>query len=413
MPVRLAVKYPRAVAAPRARRPYVLALAVWAAWLFAVLAVVVEGVRSGAIADPINNWAHFGGSLWPLFIWDFTWYRQVAVFGYAHGHIGPEYAFFPLWPLVIRATGTVPDWIGPFVVVIPASAAAFAGVVASNPGERSWRSAAVLACWPASFLLMMGYPDVVALAAAAWAAALALRGHPWLAGVLGGVAAFARPPGFLIALPLALVVRSSLAGRIFAAAVPVGVAAGVQIFLWIRSDDPLAFVHAQQLPYFARNGPGRLKHWPGHLVDALQTHSLLIAVGAVLGIAVVFAVYRRFGRWPAIGAAYVAIAAGLLLGAQATQTRIESAVLGVTVPVLALLWSWGGRYRPWALFATAVIALSVFSGSVTSFPRQALFAFPLFWAVADGPRPLRHPLVALGAIAANVAYALTLARYAP
>ena len=40
-------------------------------------------------------------------------------------------------------------------------------------------------------------------------------------------------------------------------------------------------------------------------------------------------------------------------------------------------------------------------------------AFPLYWAVAEGPRPLRHPVVAVTAIAANVAFALTLAKYAP
>jgi hypothetical protein len=60
-----------------------------------------------------------------------------------------------------------------------------------------------------------------------------------------------------------------------------------------------------------------------------------------------------------------------------------------------------------------VIGVAFFSGTVTSFARQALFAFPLYWAVADGPKPLRHPLVAFTAIAANVAFALTLAKYPP
>jgi len=83
------------------------------------------------------------------------------------------------------------------------------------------------------------------------------------------------------------------------------------------------------------------------------------------------------------------------------------------VPILGVLWWLGPRYRPWALFATAVVGVSFFSGTVTSFARQALFAFPLYWAVADGPRPLRHPLVAAVAVAANVAFALTLAKYAP
>ena len=85
----------------------------------------------------------------------------------------------------------------------------------------------------------------------------------------------------------------------------------------------------------------------------------------------------------------------------------------MTFPVLVLLWRRGRDYVPWALFATAVLATSFFSGSVTSFGRQALFAFPLFWTVADGPPLLRHRVVAAAAIAANVAYALTLTRYSP
>ena len=124
-------------------------------------------------------------------------------------------------------------------------------------------------------------------------------------------------------------------------------------------------------------------------------------------------VARRFGRWYAGALAYGLIAAALLLGAQTPQTRIESAVLAVAVPILGVLWWLGPRYRPWALFATAVVAVSFLSGTVTSFARQALFAFPIYWAVADGPRPLRHPLVVVAAVIANVAFALTLAKYAP
>ena len=134
---------------------------------------------------------------------------------------------------------------------------------------------------------------------------------------------------------------------------------------------------------------------------------------ALVGVVLVALVARRLGRWYAGALAYGLVAAALLFGAQTTQTRIESAVLAVAVPILGVLWWLGPRYRPWALFATAVVAVSFLSGTVTSFARQALFAFPVYWAVADGPRPLRHPLVAAAAVAANVAFALTLAKYAP
>ena len=139
----------------------------------------------------------------------------------------------------------------------------------------------------------------------------------------------------------------------------------------------------------------------------------MLIAAALVAVVVVVVVVRVAGRWYAAAVAYAFVVGSLLLGAQTPQTRIESVVLAVAVPAVGLLWWLGPRYRPWALFATAVVAVSFLSGTVTSFARQALFAFPLYWAVADGPRPLRHPLVGVAAVAANVAFTLTLAKYAP
>jgi hypothetical protein len=386
--------------------------AIWAVWLGAVLAVVILGVEAGAISDPHHNWPHFGGPLWPFFSWDFGWYRGVALFGYPNGHGGPYYAFFPLWPLVLRASGSIPDWAAAFGVVVLASGLAFLGVSASSPSGRRRQAVIALACWPGSFMLLLAYPDVVALAAAVWAAALVLRGRPYLAGALGAVAAFARPTGFLIAIPLFLVARGA-AARLVAAGAPIAAAVVVHSYFWARSGDPRAFVHAEDLPIWQRSGPTRLSKWPAHVAHAFSVHATLLVVGGLAAVAVVALVARRFGRWYAAAVAYACIVAALLLGAQTTQSRIQSAVLAAVVPVVGLLWWLGPRYRPWAAFATAVIGVAFFSGTVTSFARQALFAFPLYWAVADGPKPLRHPLVAFTAIAANVALALTLAKYPP
>ncbi|HEX6491767.1 MAG TPA: hypothetical protein VF002_10415 [Gaiellaceae bacterium] len=395
------------------RRRYGLVAVVWAGWLVAMLGVVVVGVETGLISDPASRWTHFGGPLWPLFTWDYAWYERVASVGYPHGADSPLYAFFPLWPWLLRASGSVADWIVAFGSVIAASALAFAGVTAAAPSARAWRSAAVLACWPGSFMLLLAYPDVIALAAAAWAAAFALRGRPWLAGLCGAVAAVARPTGFLIAIALLFVARGSRPARIFAAAAPVAAAAAVHAFFWERSGDPRAFLHAQALPIWNRNGPARFKHWPGHVAHALHAHALVVGVGGLVAAALVLLAARRLGRWHALVVAYLFVVSALLLGAQTTQTRIESALLAGVVPLLGLLWRLGVRYRPWALYATAVVAVSFFSGTVTSFARQALFAFPLYWAVANGPRQLRHPAVAALGVAANLAFALTIAKYAP
>jgi hypothetical protein len=386
--------------------------AVWAAWLAAVLGVVIGGVEAGAISDPHHNWPHFSGPLWPLFTWDFGWYRGIASLGYPHGHGGPLYAFYPLWPLVLRASGSIPDWAVAFAVVVAASGFAFLGVAASSPSGQGRRAALALACWPGSFMLLLAYPDVVALAAATWAAALVLRQRPYLAGAVGAVAAVARPTGVLIAIPLFFVARGKPA-RAVAAGAPIAAAAAVEIYFWQRSGDPRAFIHAQQLPIWQRNGPSRLSKWPGHIAHAFDVHAWLLIGAALVAAVLIVLVTRRLNRWYGGGVAYAFVVIALLFGAQTTQTRIQSAILAAAVPVVGLLWWLGPRYRPWALFATAVIAVSFLSGTVTSFARQALFAFPVYWAVADGPRPLRHPLVAVVAVAANVAFALTLAKYAP
>jgi hypothetical protein len=410
LPARLAIRERILTAAER--HSALATAAVWAAWLAAVLGVVIGGVEAGAISDPQHSWPHFGGPLWPFFTWDFGWYHRVALDGYPHGQGGPLYAFFPLWPLVLKASGSIPDWAAAFAVVVAASGFAFLGVAASSPAGRGRRAALVVACWPGSFMLLLAYPDVVALAAAAWAAALVLRGRPYLAGALGAVAAAARPTGFLIAIPLFFVARGT-AGRLAAAGAPLAAAAAVQIFFWERSGDPRAFFHAQELPIWHRNGPSRLSKWPGHVAHAFDVHAVLLIAGAIIAVALVVLAARRLGRTYAAAFAYAFAVGALLLGAQTTQTRIESAVLALSVPAVGLLWWLGPRYRPWALFATAVIGVSFLSGTVTSFARQALFAFPVYWAVADGPRPLRHPLIVVAAVAANVAFALTLAKYPP
>jgi hypothetical protein len=394
------------------RRPWLTAVGVWAAWAAAVVALVV-------IASHANAWAnsqalvHYDGSLWPLFVWDYGWYELIAKLGYPAHQLAPVYAFFPLWPWLLRASGGIADWAWAFATVLGSTCLAFVGVALASPSRTSWRSAVVLACWPGSFLLLLAYPDALALAAAAWAAALALRGRPWLAGVVAAVAAGARPNGVLIAIPLALATRSGVAGRVFAAGAPIAAAGAVEVFFWRRSGDPRVFFHAQSLPIWRRNGPSRLTKWPGHLAHAFETHVGLIVVGAIVAVIVIALLVRFVGWMYALGAAYVFLVLGLLLGAQSPVTRIESAIAAVAFAALVLLWARGRAYLPWALFATAVLGISFLSGSVTSFGRQALFAFPLFWAVADGPRLLRHPLVAVAAIAANVAYALTLTKYAP
>jgi hypothetical protein len=60
-----------------------------------------------------------------------------------------------------------------------------------------------------------------------------------------------------------------------------------------------------------------------------------------------------------------------------------------------------------------VVGLLLFSGTMQSFGRQSLFAFPIFWAIAEGPRWLRYPPLAALGFAANLGLVLLLTRFAP
>jgi hypothetical protein len=103
----------------------------------------------------------------------------------------------------------------------------------------------------------------------------------------------------------------------------------------------------------------------------------------------------------------------LLAATRSLQGLVDSGRAALVLPLLVVLWRLGPRYRPWAAFAPVVVALLLLSGTIQSFGRQSLFAFPVFWAIADGPRWLRTPPLAVLGLAANLGLALLLTRFAP
>jgi hypothetical protein len=350
-----------------------------------------------------------GTPLFPLFSWDYGWYLGIAQRGYPP-FVDRSYAFFPLWSWLIRGAGSASHWQFAGALTVAASALAFFGVAAGSPGRRPVPAALALACWPGSFALLLAYPDSLALAAAAWAAALALRGLPLAAAPLGAVAALARPNGFLIALPLALLARGRERSYKLAAAAPVLAAAAVEGFFWARSGDANAFFEAQR--QWGRIGPARIGSWSAHVRDLITTHPLLVPLLALAAAAVAVA-WRRFGFRPTLIVAYACAAPVLLAATQSLQGFVDTARALLVLPLLVVLWRLGARYRPWAAYASAVVLLLLGSGLMHSFGRQSLFAFPIFWAIGEGPRWLRYPPLAAAGFAANLGLALLLTRFAP
>jgi hypothetical protein len=158
---------------------------VWLAWLSAVLLTVAIGLSAGAYVWRPGWYEHQG--LRPLFAWDYNYYAGIARTGYPSGRGGREYAFFPLWPLLLSWAGTHWNAVAGAVLAWASSAAAFFGLASGTPRARL-RTALALACWPGSSVLTLAYPDALAMAAGAWAAVLAFRGRLLSAGLVGAIA---------------------------------------------------------------------------------------------------------------------------------------------------------------------------------------------------------------------------------
>jgi hypothetical protein len=390
------------------RRAYVHVFAIWMAWAGAVVATVAIGI-AGGVYDRSKAGVP-GTTLFPFFSWDFGWYNTIAQHGYPPV-ADRFYAFFPLWPWLLRASGSIPDWQLAGALTVAASGLAFLGVAAGSPAGRPLHAALALACWPGSFALLLAYPDGLALAAAAWAAALVMRERPVAAAPLGAAAALLRPNGLLIAVPLALLARGRGPAYKLAAAAPVAAAVAVEIFFWERSGKFGAFFHAQRL--WGREGPRGIGRWADHVWSLIQAHTVPLVLALVIGCALVTLAWRRFGLLPTVVVAYACAVPVLLAATQSLQGFTDTARCVLVLPLLVVLWRMGSRYRPWALFAALVVAELLGSGLMHSFGRQSLFAFPIFWAIGEGPAWLRKPPLAALGFAANLALALLLTRFAP
>jgi hypothetical protein len=258
---------PAAVAWPRERaavaaalRTVVLSrLLVWAAGVGAVL---VAGVSSRASDfDPARTMAPYGEPLDTLVApgarWDSVWYVDVAHSGYGADPARP--AFFPLYPLLLRALGS------DIVAGIALSLACFAvaavllhrlttielGAAAAGP------AVAALALFPGSLYFSMVYSEALFLALSV-GAVYAARTERWpLAGALGGLAAATRSAGVVLLVPLALLWRAH-SRRARDGAWLVLVPAGVATFcgaLALAGHDALAPFHAQAHWYRSFAGP--------------------------------------------------------------------------------------------------------------------------------------------------------------
>ncbi|MGW1911669.1 hypothetical protein ACWCQS_13255 [Streptomyces sp. NPDC002076] len=157
----------------------------------------------------------FGKSL--VHAWDSVWYLHIAEHGYgtqlritSTGAVQTDWAFFPLYPGLIRALrGLLPLTAGQAGLLIAWSSALLAVYGIYMIGHHLYGRAvatAVVALWavlPPSVTLTLAYTEPLFTACAAWSLYAVLR-HRWLAaGSLALLAGLARPNGIAVAAAVA------------------------------------------------------------------------------------------------------------------------------------------------------------------------------------------------------------------
>lgn len=289
-------------------------------WAVAAIGMVAAHLLLAALLAP-------HAALRRLCEWDCGWYLQIARSGYVPGPLVPgrqaDWAFFPLFPLLVRGTADVTG--APLVAAGVAVAAvcflAFA-VLGAVHLRRTGRDPALflllLLCWPMGFYFVAPYSEAPFAALATAALALLSAGRPGGAALAGLLLSATRPTGILLVAPVALARRR---GALLRAVVAAGGLALFMLFLLVRTGDALAFLHVQAAWEHRLRNPLAVLADPfrPHVARALRLVLLEHAGWAVAGVGAAFFLTVRGRGAEALlcgGATLAALLSGSLMSLQ-------------------------------------------------------------------------------------------------
>jgi hypothetical protein len=254
-------------------------------WVVAVVAAAVGQPDGGTAAqsfdvpglthpfvDPLD--ALFA----PLARWDAVWYLGIAHGGYD----GSSVAFFPLYPLLVRALAPFGEPAALLFMSYVVSLAAFAGalyllrrlVELELGAEAARRTVLLLAFFPGALWFGVPYSESLFLLLSVGALYAARTGHWAWAGACAGLASGTRSAGIVLLAPLAVMWWRARPRRVRDAAwlglAPAGLA-GYSVYLGLARDDPFAYLSLQEVWYRTFAGPfGAIVDGAGAAWDGLR-----------------------------------------------------------------------------------------------------------------------------------------------
>jgi mannosyltransferase PIG-V len=376
----------------------------WSRLLVFVVAVggaAIWGVHAGneasfdqpALTYPFGSAGDFLFS--PLARWDSVWYLDIAHSGYS----GQSSAFFPLYPLLVRALVPTGSAAALLVAGYAVSLAALGGalylmhrLVTLELGSQVARTAVpMLALFPGALWLGAPYSESLFLLLSVGAFWFA-RTERWaIAGVCAALASATRSAGIVLVVPLVILWWGS--GRrprdlAWIALAPLGLGA-YSLYLALAVGDGFAYLHLQEVWFRSFAGPfgavpdGAVAAWDGlrQIVSGQRAHVYFTEAG---------------GDPIAVGWHNVELFAFMLLG------------IGAAVGVVRRL---PAAYGAYVVAALAVpLSFPVGPQPLMSMPRFLAVMFPLFmWlALACGTRRRRTValvVLALGLVTFTARYA--------
>lgn len=298
--------------------------------------------------------------------WDAGFPSAIVKQGYSYHHTAlPTVAFFPLLPLLIGIVMPITRDAMVAGVVIANLALLGATLLFYRLVKTEWetviaeRSLWYLLIFPMSFYGSASYSESLLLLGAIGALYYARRGSWKWAGIMGSMAALARPTGVLVA-PMLLIEwltqrrRPSPATRPTLAALlaPMMVVLGLgmyMLYLQIAFGDPLAFIHAQSnwgrsnspLAMFSELVQQPIDGWRAALLKGHVDLNDWIDFLSVTLFAVLATVLLRQKRW----AEGTFMMLNILVDLNAGMWMAQRRHMWILFPGFVLLARWGER--PW------------------------------------------------------------------
>lgn len=348
-------------------------------WLAAIFVVALFDPVSGAFNVPLDpRWdidIGWGIGLWSR--WDSAWFLTIVQDGYAD----PERttAFFPLYPLLVKALGTVLSGHYIFAGIAVSLAACLGAFVLlyrlTEPllgDSGAFRAVLYLGIFPMALFLGAVYSESLYLLLSVGAFYTATRGKFLAAGVLIGLAILTRSAGVALLPAVGLIAWRSAdrSGALLRLGVAPLIAAAWPAWLWYRFDDPLIFLDAQ-------------KAWGRQLADLGPLDGLWQGVRAAwAGVRQLIAGAGGTVYWP-----HATDTGPMHVAAQNLQ---QFAYFVLFVALGAYVWRRFGAPYGIFVFASLLLPLSAPTEDwpLLSMPRFGLGLFPIFIGLAAlGARP--------------------------